>query len=153
MKPKRTWTEKLMDSKDLPLVKTIEPAHEKRWGKGTMAIPAPIEVDAIMKTVPKGKIITINKIRERIATAHKATIGCPITTGIFAWIAANAAEENAAKHKKITPYWRTLKAGGVINEKYPGGIEKQAILLEKEGHQILQKGKHWIVADWEQTSV
>jgi hypothetical protein len=47
-------------------------------------------------------------------------MGCPITTGIFAWVAANAAEEQKQKGEKdITPYWRTLKNDGVINEKYP----------------------------------
>lgn len=153
MKTQRTWKEKLLDSKDLPKVKTITKTQEKRWGKGTIAIPSPVEVDSIMKTVPKGKIITINEIRKRIANAHHATIGCPITTGIFSWIAAHAAEEDEKAGKKSTPYWRTLKKGGVINEKYPGGIEKQAFLLEEEGHDIIQKGKKWIVADWEKNLV
>lgn len=112
-----------------------------------------MEVDSIMKAVPKGKIITINGIRKRIAKDHDATIGCPITTGIFSWIAANAAEEDWMEGKKSTPYWRTLKEGGIINEKYPGGIEKQAMLLEEEGHNIIQKGKKWIVADWEESKV
>jgi alkylated DNA nucleotide flippase Atl1 len=141
MKTKRTWKEKLLDSKDLPKVKVITEKQEKRWGKGTIAIPSPLEVDSIMKTVPKGEVITINQIRDRIAKAHNATIGCPITTGIFSWIAANAAQEDLKSGKKITPYWRTLKEGGVINEKYPGGLEKQAMLLEQEGHDIIQKGK------------
>jgi alkylated DNA nucleotide flippase Atl1 len=153
MKTKRSWKDKLLDSKELPKVEVITHEQEKRWGKGTIAIPAPTEVDAIMKTVPKGKVITINQIRKRVAKAHNATIGCPITTGIFSWIAANAAEEDANAGKKITPYWRTLKEGGVINEKYPGGIEKQAVLLEDEGHEIISKGRKWIVADWQKTLV
>ncbi len=37
----------------------------------------------------------------------------------------------------ITPYWRTLKVGGVLNEKYPGGVVAQARLLEGEGHKII----------------
>ena len=127
---------------------------QKRVGKGTMAIPAPKEVDNIMKKVPRGKIITINRIREKIAKKHKATIGCPITTGIFSWIAANAAEEDIkAGNKKFTPFWRTLKEGGVINEKYPGGIERQTILLKLEGHDIKQKGKKWVVENWEEKLV
>jgi hypothetical protein len=63
-----------------------------------------------------GNIIKLlYEIREELARKHDATICCPITTGIFAWIAANAAEEAAAEGKKnITPYRRTLKTGGVI---------------------------------------
>ena len=71
----------------------------KRWGTGTCVIPAPREVDEIMKKVPKGKLITINEIRQILAKKHKATIGCPITTGIFAWIAANAADEDTKQGK------------------------------------------------------
>jgi alkylated DNA nucleotide flippase Atl1 len=124
----------------------------KRWGTGTVAIPAPMEVDEIMRKVPPGKLVTINDIRAVLAKKHGATIGCPITTGIFAWIAAHAAEEQRQKgEKNITPYWRTLKAGGVINEKYPGGVDAQKRLLEKEGHTVVQKGKKYVVADYEKS--
>ncbi len=149
-RPRKSWQEKLADSKGLPKVEKITPKMSKKWGTGTVVIPAPKEVDEIMKKVPQGKLITINQIREALAQKHSATIGCPMTTGIFAWIAAHAAEEAAAEGKKnITPYWRTLKTGGVINEKYPGGIEAQKKLLEKEGHKVMQKGKKYIVADFE----
>ncbi|MBO8181638.1 MAG: MGMT family protein [Archaeoglobus sp.] len=146
----KSWREKLEDSKDLPKVVEISEKMRKRWGEGTVVIPAPKEVDEIMRKVPEGKLITINQIREKLARKHSATIGCPITTGIFAWIAAHAAEEEVKEGKKdITPYWRTLKAGGVINEKYPGGIEAQIKLLEKEGHEIVKKGKKYVVKDFE----
>lgn len=36
----------------------------------------------------------------------------------------------------ITPYWRTLKSKGELNDKYPGGLEGQASLLVEEGHTI-----------------
>jgi hypothetical protein len=150
MKKRKTWQEKLADSKDLPKVVVIEGRMMKRWGEGTVVIPAPVEVDAIMKSVPKGKLITINELRQQLARKHKSTIGCPITTGIFAWIAAHAAEEalNSGK-KRVTPYWRTLKSGGELNEKYPGGIEGMRRLLEAEGHTVVQKGKRFVVQDFE----
>jgi alkylated DNA nucleotide flippase Atl1 len=108
-----------------------------RWGTGTVVIPAPREVNEIMRSVPKGRLITINQIRVKLAKKHGASIGCPITTGIFAWVAAHAAEEDAAEGKKdITPYWRTLKVGGELNPKYPGGINAQAERLKEEGHTI-----------------
>ncbi|MFQ6086539.1 MAG: hypothetical protein ACE5OV_00805 [Candidatus Bathyarchaeia archaeon] len=151
---KKSWTEKLADSKDLPKVEKITERMSKRWGTGTVVIPAPMEVDGMMKKVPKGKLVTINEIRAALARKHKATIGCPMTTGIFAWIAAHAAEEQRQKGKKdITPYWRTLKTGGVINPKYPGGVEEQKKLLEKEGHKVIQKGKKYIVTDYEKSLI
>ena len=100
----------------------------------------------------KAKVITIGEIRAALAKKHGATIGCPLTTGIFAWIAANAAEEDKEKGvKDVTPYWRTLKKGGVINPKYPGGAELQRKLLEREDHKIVKKGKKFIVVDYEKS--
>ncbi len=136
-KPRKSWREKLANDKGLPLVEEITPSMSQRWGTGTVVIPAPREVDEIMRSVPRGKLITINEIRKLLAQKHRATIGCPITTGIFAWVAAHAAEEDAAEGKKdITPYWRTLKTGGELNPKYPGGVEAQCARLEAEGHVI-----------------
>ena len=149
-KKKKSWQEKLADSKDLPKVEKITENMSQRWGTGTFVIHAPIEVDALMKKIPKGKLITINEIREFLAKKHKASIACPITTGIFAWVAAHAAKEAELEGKKrITPYWRTLKTGGILNEKYPGGIEGLTKLLEKEGHKVIQKGKKHIVVDYD----
>ena len=136
-KTRKSWREKLADSKDLPKVVEITDKMSKRWGTGTVCIPAPIEIDGIMKKVPKGKLITVNQIREIVARKHGATIGCPMTTGIFIGIAARAAEEAAAEGKtNITPYWRTLKSKEELNEKYPGGVEAQATHLREEGHTI-----------------
>src|SRR5215468_5129321 len=131
MRTRKSWREKLADSKGLPRVEKITPKMRCRWGQGTIVIPAPLEVDAIMRTVPAGKLLTINEIRATLARKHRATIGCPMTTGIFAWIAAHAAEESAAAGgKSTTPYWRTLKSGGELNPKYPGGVERAKKLLE-----------------------
>ncbi len=155
-KIRKTWQEKLADSKDLPKVVEITGKMSKRWGTGTVVIPAPREVDEIMKAVPRGKVTTINQIREVLARKHGASIGCPITTGIFAWIAAHAAEEAAAEGKKdITPYWRTLKSKGELNEKFPGGVDAQSDHLREEGHTIEpdKAGKPKRVKDFERALV
>ncbi len=149
---RKTWQEKLADDKDLPKVIRLTGKAKAKWGAGTMVIPAPRQVDAVMRGVPRGKLITINEIRAELAKQHKVTVGCPITTGIFAWIAAHAADEAAAAGKKrVTPYWRTLKSGGELNAKYPGGVEKLKELLEAEGHQVVPKGKRWVVEGFERS--
>ncbi|MHC4758141.1 MAG: MGMT family protein [Planctomycetota bacterium] len=156
MKHKKTWREKLEDSKDLPKIVKYDKKKPKRWEPGTYIIPAPKEVDEIMKRVPKGKLITINEIRNILAKKHKAQFGCPITTGIFSWIAAHAADEAEAEgRKRITPYWRTLKTGGELNPKYPGGINNIKKRLEAEGHKVVQKGrsKKLVVEDFEKVLV
>lgn len=152
MTKKKSWSEKLRDSKDLPRVEKITSRMSKTWGTGTVVIPAPIEVDEMMKKVPEGRLLTINQIRAALAKKHKATIGCPLTTGMFASIAARAAEEQRAEGRKdVTPYWRVLKEGGVLNEKYPGGAEAQKKLLENEGHMVIQKGRKCVVSDFEKS--
>jgi hypothetical protein len=152
MPGKKSWREKLADSKDLPKVVALRGKAAAKWGKGTMAIPAPIEVDQIMRSVPRGRILTTDVMRSAIARKHCATTGCPLTTGIFTWIAANAAEEAANDGaRKITPWWRTLKTGGELNPKFPGGIATQRAKLKAEGHRIETRGKRFFVADYEST--
>jgi alkylated DNA nucleotide flippase Atl1 len=120
----------------------------RRWGGGTCVIATPKLVDALMKKVPRCKVTTINEIRAALAKEHGAEIACPITTGIFASIAAHVAEEDRAKRKRgATPYWRTLKAGGEINPKYPGGVEAQKMLLQAEGHTVAVQGRRALVKD------
>ncbi|HOJ64059.1 MAG TPA: MGMT family protein [Spirochaetota bacterium] len=151
MKSKKSWKEKLLNSKNLPRVEKISEKMEKRWGKGSVAIPSPKEIDDIMRMVPEGKVITFDEIREFLAKKYNATLGCPITTGLFACIAANASIEDENNGiKDINPYWRTLKSGGFLNEKYPGGIARQKERLEKEGHSILSKGKKYFVENYKE---
>jgi alkylated DNA nucleotide flippase Atl1 len=151
MKTKKSWCEKLADDKGLPRVCKVTGKLTKRWGTGTFVIPAPREVDALMKQVPKGRVVTINELRQALAKKHKTNFACPITTGIFSWIAAHAAAEaEAAGAKRITPYWRVLKTGGELNPKYPGGTEAIAKCLRTEGHKIVSKGKRLVVADYEE---
>lgn len=150
MKTKKSWTEKLNTSHGLPKVEKISKKIERGLGRGTLAIPSPREVDALMKKVPKGKVTTINEIRVGVSKKHKATVGCPICCGIFSWVSAHAAEEQKAQGKKnTTPWWRTLKSDGSLNEKYPGGVANQKRLLKSEGHKIVPKGKKKIVAELE----
>lgn len=148
-KPRKSWREKLADDKGLPKVCEVKPGKGVRAGKGRMVIAAPREVDALMRQVPKGRLVTINELRAALARKHKADFACPITTGIFSWIAAHAAAESEAEGKKrFTPFWRTLKTGGEVNPKYPGGVENLAKRLRAEGHMVVAKGKRLLVADY-----
>ncbi|MCE5329306.1 MGMT family protein [bacterium] len=149
MAAKKTWKEKLYNSNGLPKVQVIDENMSQRWGTGTFVIPAPLEVYEIMKSVPEGRLVTINEIRQSLAKKHGTTISCPLTTGIFAWVSANASEEIKANGEdEGIPYWRTLKSDGSLNEKYPGGIEQQKFYLETEGHKVIQKGKKYFVENF-----
>ena len=106
-------------------------------GRGRMLIPKPLDVDALVRQVEKGKLATVEQIRERLARDAQADLTCPLTTGIFLRLAAEAAEEDASRGETdITPYWRVIQVDGSLNEKLPGGVEAQAQRLRNEGHAI-----------------
>lgn len=136
---KKDFNEMLQDSKDMPKIKVITdgPSIEK-YGGSRMYFAPPIDYDKIMRTIPFGKVITVGKIREHFASKSGADFTDPITAGIFVSIAAWASHQRSDDK---TPYWRTLKANGELNEKYPGGAIKQKEQLEAEGHKIIQKGR------------
>ena len=107
------------------------------------------EVWQLLLQIPYGKVITVGKIREYFAELNGADFTEPITAGIFVSIAAWASYQRSEDE---TPYWRTLKANGELNAKYPGGIEAQKEKLEAEGHTIIQKGRtniKYFVKDYE----
>lgn len=152
---KKTWKEKLEDNKNFPKTLKLAPNFPcyralKKMGAepgDSVVIAPPLEVDAIMKEVPRGQLITLKEICEQLARKHETQYCCTLTTGIFVTTAANAAEETNGN----TPYWRTLKNNGELNKKYPGGVERQKRRLEKEGHTVAAKGKRLFVKTFEKS--
>ena len=148
---KKDFNAMLHDSKDMPkLFQTItDPKSIEKYGGNKMYFAPPIDYDKIMKQIPHGKVITVRKIREYFAKLNGADFTEPITAGIFVSIAAWASYQRSEDE---TPYWRTLKANGELNAKYPGGVEAQKEKLEAEGHIIIQKGRkniRYYVQDYE----
>lgn len=147
---KKDFNAMLNDSKDMPKIKVItdEPSIEK-YGGNRMYFAPPIDYDTVMKMIPYGKVITVGKIREYFAKKSGADFTEPITAGVFVSIAAWASHQ---REDDKTPYWRTLKANGELNDKYPGGAMAQKEKLEAEGHIIIQKGRkniRYYVKDYE----
>jgi hypothetical protein len=138
---RKSWREK-MNNPDLPKLVAMPANMRKRFGEGTMLVPSPTEVEALIRQVPKGSIITVSQLRDSLARAHSADTTCPMTTGIFIRLAAEAAEEDArAGRTEITPYWRVVRSDCSLNPKFPGGIKRQAQKLRAEGHHITRGGE------------
>lgn len=140
----------LQNKKDMPKIQVIsDPKTIERYGGSRMYFAPPEDYDKVMKRIPYGKVITAGMIREYFAEMNQADFTDPMTAGIFISIAAWASHQRA---EDKTPYWRTLKAKGELNPKYPGGIEAQRKKLEAEGHTIIQKGRkniRYFVKDYE----
>jgi len=145
---KKTYNEKLSTPGDLPKIEDLsdKPEAVKRMGGAKMLIAAPLQYSEIMARIPEGKLTTSDRIRAYLASDSGADITCPLTAGIFINICAHASEERSENR---IPWWRTLKVKGELNEKYPGGLDGQKLLLELEGHTVIQKGKRFFVEDYE----
>ena len=140
----------LRDSRDMPKIQIITDRRSiEKYGGDRMYFAPPVDYDRVMRLVPPGKLLTVGQIRDYFARRSGADFTEPITAGVFVSIAAWASAQRGGDE---TPYWRTLKAGGALNPKYPGGIEAQRQRLEAEGHTILQKGRRnlrYVVKDYE----
>lgn len=142
----------LHDSKDMPRVQIISDARSiEKYGGNRMYFAPPIDYDHAMRRVPFGRVTTVGAIREYFARQNGADFTEPITAGVFVSIAAWASAQRGADE---TPYWRTLKAGGELNEKYPGGVQAQREKLAAEGHEIVAHGRtniRYYVKDYEKS--
>lgn len=144
---KKDFNKMLNDNKDMPKIKVINDEKTiKKYGGTRMFLAPPLYYDKLMRKVPKGKLITAGQIREYLAKENNADFTCPLTAGIFINIVAWASYQ---RKEDITPYWRTLKTNGELNNKYPEGVELQKRLLEEEGHTIIQKESKYYVKDFE----
>lgn len=148
---KKDFNAMLMNNKGMPKLQIVTDEQTiKRYGGSRMYFAPPSAYDQVMKTIPPGFVTTVGEIRAHFARQNDADFTEPITAGSFVSIAAWASEQRT---DDPTPYWRTLKNGGELNAKYPGGIEAQKAKLEAEGHTIITRGRthiRYYVKDYEQ---
>ena len=147
---KKDFNAMLRDSKDMPKIQIITDQKSiEKYGGDRMYFAPPMDYDAAMRRVPCGKLTTVGDIRAWFAEQSGADFTEPITAGIFVSIAAWASYQRGENE---TPWWRTLKANGELNPKYPGGAEAQKEKLEAEGHTVIRKGRtnsKYVVKDYE----
>ena len=96
-------------------------------------ISSPREILAVIERIPDRRVLTMGDLRQSLAKSHRADYTCPLTTGIFVRVIAEAADEERARGKAPPPWWRVVRDDGALIEKFPGGVERQATLLETDG--------------------
>ncbi len=128
-------------------------SQKKQTEKGKMYISTPLEINEIIKKVPKGKLITTKQIAQKLTKKHKVDFTCPLTTGIFISINANAAKQEQLQGKSnITPYWRVIKPKGYLYDHHLRIKNPQKKLLEDEGIKVISSGvkkAKWKVKNYE----
>lgn len=150
---KKDFNAMLHKETDMPKIQIVtDEASVKKYGGEKMYFAPPLTYDMIMKKIPCGQVVTVGMIRDYLARENGADFTDPITAGIFVSIVAWASYQRTEDE---TPYWRTLKANGELNPKYPGGVEAQRERLEVEGHTIIRKGRtniRYYVKDYEEAA-
>ncbi len=122
------WREKIEKPQEPKLVQV--PPRMSQFGKGLMLIPTPKLVDETVRQIARGRLVTVGEIRRKLAADFAADVTCPLTTGIFIRIVAEASEEDRANgRKRVAPYWRVIKDDGSLNPKFPGGVQLQTRYL------------------------
>ena len=146
MDTRKSPREKMEAAREAKVV-AIPPKMQKRFGKGKMLIPRPLDLDALIRKVPRGKVLTLTQLREKLARAAGADVTCPMVAGIHLRIVAEAAAEDfKAGKSRVTPYWRVVRDDGRLLEKAPGGPSEQARLLKAEGHTIDSSAKLRVIS-------
>jgi alkylated DNA nucleotide flippase Atl1 len=154
MPKRKSALDHLMNGREPHIVHVIPkgaPGYAEARG-GAMVVSSPAEVDALIRQVAPGEVVTLDDLRAALARRHAVAVACPVSTAIFANMAARAAEERRAHgvpHEDLTPWWRVLRKGGLLNPKLPGGIERQAVLLQAEGLRVSPLRKELAVYDFE----
>jgi alkylated DNA nucleotide flippase Atl1 len=147
----KTAIAKLNVTKASKVVSPIPVGFPGAKDNDSMVVSNPREVDGLLKQIPNGRLVTLNEIRQHLASQYRTDIACPVSTAIYINISAAAAEEMRSQGETdLTPYWRVLKPEGKLNDKYPGGTEAQKAKLEAEGFTVVRNRTSYVVQDYEE---
>ena len=108
---------------------------------GVMVKPSSDTIKAIVEKIRKGKIVTLEQLREKVAKDFQVDTTCPAST--------TKSLQILSKENKPICYWRVVKKKGELFSTFPGGVEGHASLLEKEGFEIDFNKKNPVVVDYE----
>lgn len=141
MARRKTAIEHLASGREPHIVHMIPPGAPgyREAAGGAMVVSSPAEVDAMVRRLRPGEVVTLDDLRAAIARRHGVAVACPVSTAIFLGMSARAAEERremGVPEAELTPWWRVLKKGGFLNPKLPGGTDAQQALLEAEGVRV-----------------
>lgn len=131
----KKWEDKISGEKK-PEVKVNEKGFADIPPGGRMLIATPKIVDDYVREIPEGNEVTLQTMRKDLAQQFNAEYTCPVTSGVFLRIVAEAAHEALEKGKtlkSITPFWRVIDENSNIAKKLSFGVEFVKKQRKKEG--------------------
>lgn len=132
---KKTWTEKLDPGREHKVVELEQDFAGVRAGS-RLLVATPRIVERYINQLPKGAHVSPQTLRKDLASEYKADATCPVSTGIFLRIVAEAAYEQhqAGKSlKEIAPFWRVIDENSPTAKKLTCGVEFIKAQRVKEG--------------------
>ncbi len=135
MARRKTWTEKLDCGRE-PHVEKIEKLFCGIPPGSLLLVSSPREVQALVKRIPEGRALSPAEVRARLAQRHHADATCPVSTGIFLRIVAEAAWEEIAAGKDpgdVPPFWRVVEPGSPLAKKLTCGTAFLERMRRSEG--------------------
>jgi hypothetical protein len=129
----KTWKEKLeIDRK--PEVVQITKGYAGIPAGSRVLVSTPKEVDRFIRKIPEGTFVSPEELRKKLAARHGADAACPLATGIFLRIAAEAAWEQMQKDEAgVTPFWRVVPPGSNLAKKLTCGDNFVRKMQSQEG--------------------
>ena len=135
---RKSWQEKLNDSRP----HEVKPVPKDMVGmkKGqAMLIATPRIVADYVRKIPRGEMRDMPRMRGDLAKAYKAEVTCPITTGIFLRIVAEAACEDmqaGVDLEKVVPFWRVMDEKSPVAKKLACG---SAFIAKRRAQEVAEK--------------
>lgn len=132
----RTWTQKHNEHRHPASVQVLDKPYAGRPAGTTMLVATPRDITAYLRSIPRGEARTMEQLRESLASQYDAEMVCPMTTGIFARIAAEFAWEQleaGTPLEAVAPFWRLIEPSAPLAKRLRCGNEFVRGLREAEG--------------------
>lgn len=120
----KSWTEKHDNHAHPAHVEILDKPFAGLPVGASIVVATPKEVTAYLRRIPKGQTRSVEALRSHLARKYKADAACPLTTGIFLRIAAEAALEKMAAGAPVgsaAPFWRVVDPGSPLAKKLSCG--------------------------------
>lgn len=133
---RRTWSEKLLQCPP-PQTVLLERSFADVPAGSRLLISSAAVIDEFVRALPPGTTMTVKELRHQLARQAQADHACPLTTGIFLRIVAEAAWEQFQTHQdltQVTPFWRVVDPRTPLAGKLACG--KEFIQTQRDREQV-----------------
>jgi hypothetical protein len=119
--------------------------RDTRAGDRKLIPTAPLVAEEVA-AVPRGEVLTISNLRERLAARYGADRCCPVATGRLASLLCREVRQQLARgHKARWPIWRLVNDDGSLNSRWVLDARYRASRLREEGLGVTRDGRTWRV--------